>query len=36
MKLVSTKYNNDLKDWDINRIKQVEKIYGKVSKNIQY
>lgn len=36
IKLVLTKYNNNLKDWDINRIKQVEKIYGKVSKNIQY
>ena len=27
-------YNNDLKDWDMNRIKQVEKTYNKVSRTI--
>ena len=36
MKLVSTEYDDDLKDWDMNRIKQVEKTYGKVSRGIQY
>ena len=36
MKLVSTEYDDDLKDWDMNRIKQVEKTYSKVSRGIQY
>ena len=35
MKLVSTEYDDDLKDWDMNRIKQVEKTYDKVSRAIQ-
>lgn len=30
MKLVSIKYDDDLKDYDINYIKQVVKIYDKV------
>ena len=36
MKLVSTEYDDDLKDWDMNRIKQVEKTYSKISRGIQY
>ena len=36
MKLVSTQHDDDLKDWDINRIKQVEETYGKISRGIQY
>ena len=36
MKLVSTEYDADLKDWDMNRIKQVENTYGKVSRGIQH
>ena len=36
MKLVSTKYDDDLKDWDINYIRHIEKTYGKISKGIQY
>lgn len=35
MKLILTEYNINLKDWDINYIKQVEKIYSKVLRNIQ-
>ena len=35
MKLVSTtKYDTELKDWDMDRIKEVENIYGKVSRGI--
>lgn len=35
MKLISiTKYNIQLKDWDINHIKTVKNTYGKVSKDI--
>lgn len=36
LKLISTKYDDDLMDWDMNRVKQVEKAYGKVSRGIQY
>lgn len=35
MKLVSTEYDPDLKDWDMNRIKQVKENYDKVSRGIQ-
>ena len=31
-----TKYDDKLKNWDINQIKQVEKTYGIVSRGIQY
>ena len=35
MKLVSTtKYDTKLKDWDMDRIKEVENTYGKVSRGI--
>ena len=35
MKLVSTtKYDTELKDWDMDRIKEVENTYGKVSRGI--
>ncbi len=35
MKLVSaTKYDIELKDWDMDRIKAVENTYGKVSRGI--
>ena len=36
MKLISTEYDDDLKDWDMNYIKQVIKTYGKVSTGIKY
>lgn len=36
LKLVLKKYNDDLKDWNVNRINQVEKAYGKVLRGIQY
>lgn len=29
-------YNDDLKNWDIKRIRQSEKVYVKLSKGIQY
>ena len=32
--VLATKYDIDLSDWDMNRIKQVEKTYGKVSRVI--
>lgn len=36
MRLISTRYNADLQDLNINRIRQVEKGYDKISKGIQY
>ena len=30
----ATKYDIDLPDWDINRIKRVGEIYGKILKDI--
>lgn len=36
MKLVPTEYDANLKDGDMNCIKQVEETYGKISKSIQY
>ena len=36
MRLVSMEYNADFQDWDMNRIRQVEKAHGKVSRGIQY
>ena len=36
MKFVSaTKYDTELKDWDMDRIKEVENTYGTVSRRIQ-
>lgn len=35
VKLIRRKYNTNLKDWDLERIKQVKKIYNQVSRNIQ-
>ena len=35
VKLVRTEYNANLKDWDLECIKQVEEIYGQVSRGIQ-
>ena len=35
-KIVLIEYNTNLKNWDINHIKQVEKTYDKVSKDIQH
>lgn len=32
LKLISIKYNNKPKNWDMNHINQVEKAYSKVSK----
>lgn len=34
MKLVLIEYNPNLKDWDINCIKQVKQTYNKVSRSI--
>lgn len=34
MKLILTEHNPNLKDWDMNFIKQVEQTYNKVSKGI--
>ena len=35
MKLVlTTKYDTELKDWDMDCIKEVENTYGKVSRGI--
>ena len=36
MKFVSIEYDNDLKDWDMNHNKKVEKIYSKILRGIQY
>lgn len=35
LRLVWTKYDAKLKDWNLERIGQVEKIYGQVSTSIQ-
>ena len=35
LKLFSTKYDDDLMDWDMKQIKQVEKVYVQVSRGIQ-
>ena len=36
IKLVLTEYNDNLKNWDINCMNQVEKTYGKIFKSTQY
>ncbi len=35
VRLVWTRYDANLKDWDLERIRQVEEIYGQVSRGIQ-
>lgn len=35
IKFVLMEYNSDFKDWDINYIKQDEKVYDKVLRGIQ-
>ena len=36
IKFISTEDDNDLKDWDMDYIQQIEKTYDKVSRCIQY
>ncbi len=35
VRLVWTRYDANLKDWDLEHIRRVEKIYGQVSRGIQ-
>lgn len=36
LKLISIKYHNNLKNWNMNYIKYIERIYSKVLRGIQY
>lgn len=36
MKLILIECNDNLKDWGMNRIKQVKRTYDKILKSIQY